>query len=368
MFRITLFFLVILLLGLIISFFIHIEPYSFVTKWGSLGVGDGEFNEPYSVAVDSHGNVYVADSKNYRIQKFDRDGNYLTQWGSYGEGDEQFLYPRDIAVDSSDNVYVVDSTWEYIPNPHILKFDSNGKFIMKIHLIDRGGLVATPRGVAVDSLGNIYVGDSSERVIKKFDSNGKFITTMGQGLNSEPIGIAVDSLDNIYVSSKDKNIRKFDNNGNLLMLFSISSSSYGDSYTPSGIAVDSLGNIYVISNYLIKKFDSSGNFIATWGSYGSGNGQFKNPKGATVDSSDNVYVADTKNNRIQEFAINDNGIVINISESTKYKIKLLRELLITILGIVLIIISRELITNLAKDLYDFLKRQIISLKKRLFGK
>jgi DNA-binding beta-propeller fold protein YncE len=56
-----------------------------------------------------HVNVYVVDSQNERIQKFDSNGNFITKWGSEGTDDGQFWLPHDIAIDSSDNVYVVDS-------------------------------------------------------------------------------------------------------------------------------------------------------------------------------------------------------------------------------------------------------------------
>ena len=81
---------------------------TFITKWGSSGSGDGQFAEPQGIAVDSSGNVYVADHYNNRIQKFDSSGTFITKWGSSGSGDGQFDDPTGIAVDSSGNVYVAD--------------------------------------------------------------------------------------------------------------------------------------------------------------------------------------------------------------------------------------------------------------------
>jgi len=86
---------------------------TFITKWGSWGTGDGQFNIPYNayfggVAVDSSDNVYMADYENQRIQKFTSTGTFEAKWGSWGLGDGQFDGPAHIAVDSSGNVYVSD--------------------------------------------------------------------------------------------------------------------------------------------------------------------------------------------------------------------------------------------------------------------
>ena len=97
-----------------------------ITKWGSRGSGDGQFNDPHGVAIDSFGNVYVVDTFNFRVQKFDSNGTFITKWGSNGTSNGQFLHPHDVAVDSSGNVYVGDY---HIPN--VQKFDNNGTFITK---------------------------------------------------------------------------------------------------------------------------------------------------------------------------------------------------------------------------------------------
>jgi len=75
-----------------------------------LGTGNGQFNQPYDVDVDSSGNVYVADTTNDRIQKFDSNGNYITQWGTLGSGDGQFTNPYGVAAGPFCNVYVADTT------------------------------------------------------------------------------------------------------------------------------------------------------------------------------------------------------------------------------------------------------------------
>jgi hypothetical protein len=84
-------------------------PPTFITKWGNSTDGDGQFSNPQGVAIDSSGNVYVADTWNNRIQKFDSSGGFITKWGGSGTGNGQFRDPRGVAIDSSGNVYVADS-------------------------------------------------------------------------------------------------------------------------------------------------------------------------------------------------------------------------------------------------------------------
>jgi len=185
--------------------------YEFVTKWGSYGSGDYQFDRPFGVAVDSSGNVYGADTNNHRIMKFTSNGSFITKWGSEGSGDYQFILPSGVAVDSSGNVYVAD-TW----NNRIMKFTSNGSFITKWGSYGSGDYqFYLPSGVAVDSSGNVYVADTDNHRIMKFTSNGSFITKWGSYGSGDyqfiyPFGVAVDSSGNVYVAdSGNSRIMKF---------------------------------------------------------------------------------------------------------------------------------------------------------------
>jgi len=101
------------------------ESYKFERMWPTLQQ-PWYFVTPNGVAVDSAGNVYVADSDYHRIQKFTSEGQFISQWGTPGSGDGQFNEPHGIAVDGSGNVYVAD-----YGNQRIQKFTSNGQFITK---------------------------------------------------------------------------------------------------------------------------------------------------------------------------------------------------------------------------------------------
>jgi len=149
----------------------------FIAKWGSDGSGDGQMSQPYDVAVAPDGSVYVADTSNHRIQKFTSSGAFLTKWGGPGSGDGQLVQPEGVATDSAGNVYVADSG-----NDRIQKFSSSGAFIAKFGSTGAGdGQLNRPSDIAVDASGTIYVLDGGNSRVQKFAEGGAPISTSPQG-------------------------------------------------------------------------------------------------------------------------------------------------------------------------------------------
>ncbi|MDA8171709.1 MAG: hypothetical protein M0Z48_07765 [Nitrospiraceae bacterium] len=230
--------------------------------------------------------------------------SYVLSWGSYGAATGQFLSPRAVAADASGNLYVADQN-----NHRIQKFDSNGNYLAQWGL---SGLY--PSGVALDGSGYVYVADydgSGNSHIQKFDSNGNYLTQWGSsgGGNGQfwyPYGVAADASGNVYVPDLWGNrIQKFNSGGGFLAKWGSTGPGSGQFNGPTGVAVDSSGNVYVVDsgNNRIEKFNSNGAFLTAWGSSGPGGGQFNfgGRGGVAVDASGYVYVADSGNNRIQEF-------------------------------------------------------------------
>ncbi len=278
---------------------------TFITDWGTWGARDGQFYNPTGMAVAGSGNVYVADTWNSRIQVFDSMGTHLDTWGGDGTGYRgagsgigQFRSPCGIAVDGLGNVYVADTG-----NYRIQVFDSEGTYLFNWGgRGDGNGQFRNPRGIAVDGLGNVYVADYSDHRIQVFDSDGTYLFQWGSqgGGNGQfyyPWGIATDAGGNVYVAdAHNHRIQVFDSMGTHL-------DTWGGFRYPYGIAVGVDGNVYVADSgrQSIQVRDSGGTLLRVWGGLGPADGKFLWPYAITLGAGGNVYVADTDNHRIQVF-------------------------------------------------------------------
>jgi DNA-binding beta-propeller fold protein YncE len=146
----------------------------FLFAWGMRGQVDGEFEVPWAIATDRQGYVYVGDFTG-TIQKFDRDGRFLTRFGKgRGAGQGQFVGAvYDLEADTQGNIYAADRK-----SGRIQKFDPAGNFVTEW---DRcGNSLLDIRGLAVDAEGRVYVATRSGQRVCVFDSSGQLITTFGQ--------------------------------------------------------------------------------------------------------------------------------------------------------------------------------------------
>ena len=306
---------------------------------------NAQFFSPYSVAADNSGNLYIVDTFNERIRKVDASGLVTTVAGNgvYGfSGDggpataAELSNPRGLAVDSHGNLYIADTE-----SQRIRKVDASGIIST---IAGRGhpgfggdggpatqAVLRNPIGVAVDGNGNIYIADEGNRRIRKVDASG-IISTVAQ--SNGIVAVAVDNAGNVYIADAGHfQLRKLDTSGTLTTIAGNGTRGFsGDGGPatsaelsgPAGVAVDSAGNIYIADSYptylgdpgtgnpendRVRRIDPSGIISTvsgngTIGFSGDGgpapNAELAFPNGLAVDSSRNLYITDTRNNRVRK--------------------------------------------------------------------
>jgi sugar lactone lactonase YvrE len=318
---------------------------------GVAGSADGigtaaRFDHPYSVAADSAGNVYVADTFNYTIRKITPAGQVSTLAGSagaYGSADgmgaaASFAAPGSVATDGAGNVYVADTN-----NNAIRKITPAGV----VGTLVVAATFNSPKGVATDSAGNVYVADLNF-TIRKIAPGGVVSTLAGSaGFTGSadgtgtaasfnyPTSVATDTAGNVYVAdARNNTIRKITPAGVVSTLAGsagVAGSADGIGSAagfdfPTGVATDSAGNVYVADTYnnAIRKITFRGGVSTLAGAAeaaGSADGvgpaaSFLQPEGLATDSAGNVYVADTWNDMIRK--ITPAGMVSTIAGSPRY--------------------------------------------------
>ena len=173
----------------------------YVTEFGAYGEADGEFMWPTSIALDSKGNVYLADEWLNRISKFTSDGEFVSKWGTAGSGDGEISGPAGLAIDADDNILLVDSN-----NNRVQKFSLDGKYISQFGTKGSDdGQFNMPWGIGLDSEGHIYVSDWRNDRIQKCTPDGQWEASIGStgngvGQLNRPNGVSVDKDGDIYVA------------------------------------------------------------------------------------------------------------------------------------------------------------------------
>jgi hypothetical protein len=341
--------------------------------------GDGgpatsaSLNNPFGVAVDASGNLFIADSRNNRIRKVDAATGFISTVagngsdvfnGDSGPATSVSVVPIALAVDASGNLFISDGQynriWKVDSGGFISTFAGNG-----FHSFSGDGGPATsasldnPSGIAVDAGGNLFIADERNLRIRRVDSSGIISTVAGNGLPgfggdggpatsatlAGPGGVVVDAAGNLFFSDtnnfsfgQDNNrIRKVDASTGIISTVagagSAGFSGDGGPATsanlagPFGVALDAAGNLFIGDslNNRIRKVDGSGiiSTLAGNGSYSFGGdgsqatgASLSSAYGVAVDAADNVYIADSFNHRIRK--VDGSGIITTVAGSGIY--------------------------------------------------
>lgn len=323
---------------------------------GDGGAGDlAGVSDLAGLALDSHGNLYLADTGNGRIRKLDTNGTITTFAGNSQSGytgdnvaatNASLFYPAGVAVNAAGEVFVADEL-----NNRVRKIGLNGLIstVAGTNTAGFGGdgaaatnaLLSGPSGVAVDATGNVYIADASNQRVRKVDTKGMITTVAGNGAKgiyligtysgdggpatnagfSNPAAVAVDAVGNVYIADAfNYRIRKVNTAGTVTTFAGNGTRTFaGDGGLATnasiglvyGLSVDVAGNVLIAdtSNQRIRLVNTNG-IISTVAGNGTAafagdggaatNASLDEPSGVVADGKDNWLIADTSNTRIRK--------------------------------------------------------------------
>jgi len=287
---------------------------------GETGSLPGQFQAPRGLAVAPDGSLYLADSKNYRIQHLSPTGEVLHVWGSFADilaGDAPpgtFNEPWDVAVGPDGAVYVTD-TW----NHRVQKFTADGQFLTMWGFFGTAETPAAfwgPRSVEVDAQGQVFVSDTGNKRVVIFGPDGDYINQFGvlgfgPGQFDEPVGLALGSDGQVFIADTWNQrmqvmIPTGANAYSPLMQWDVVG-WYGSSLEnkPYLAADPQNGRLFVADpeGYRVLEFSLEGEFIQYWGDFSTGTDGFGLVSGLAVDPNGGLWVSDGANNRLLHFTL-----------------------------------------------------------------
>ena len=287
------------MLCLLFLFPMHVnaaQEFEFVGEFGGKGEGDAQFAQTLFMAFGADGAIYVTDTDNFRIQKFDETGSFVFDIQMEAESEFRFINPTDIAVGVDNAIYVMDWMFTEIsdtdpqvsPGPKIFnyapcihKFDAQGAFVATYPIQDFSKRIAR-----------------LEAASPGLDADGNYALIIPQGDTKRNFLLTIDVHGNLYVCDNGKSnklIFKLDVNGKPVARYPLAQPGVGHFLYPVDITVDKAGNFYIVDEkgHRVLKYSAEGEFLHAFGEYGDAAGQFIAPFQIASLEDGTLLIADT---------------------------------------------------------------------------
>ena len=288
-----------LIICLLLLIPIHInaaQEFKFVNTFGGKGAGESQFAKTLFMAFGPEGAIYVTDTDNFRIQKFNEMGGFVFDIQMEAESDFRFINPTAIAIGTDSSIYVMDWMFVEISDAHlqeaqgpkifnygpcIHKFDVNGEFVASYPIQDLTQRIK-PLEAAAPGL----------------DADGNYALIIPQGDTKREFLLATDAQNNLYVCDSDvpnRLIIKLNANGKTIARYFLDQPGAGYIAQPADMAVDKVGNLYVVDEkgHRVLKYSADGKFERAFGQYGDAAGEFIAPFRIAALTDGTLLIADT---------------------------------------------------------------------------
>ena len=282
-----------LCLLLLLPMHINAAPeFEFVSEFGGKGEGEAQFAETLFMAFGPDNAIYVADTDNFRIQKFTEIGGFVFDIQMETESEFRFINPTAIAIGTDSSIYVMDwmfvqisdSSQQKIEGPKIFnygpcvhKFDAQGVFVASYPIQDFSQKIA-PLEAAAPGL----------------DAEGNYARIIPQGDTKRTFLLTVDAGGSLYICDGNV-IYKLNSAGEPVSHYPLAQPGTGHLVHPVDITVDKAANIYVVDEkgHRVLKYSAEGKFLQVFGEYGDAAGQFIAPFRIAALTDGTLLIADT---------------------------------------------------------------------------